>query len=86
MVLVVRAFYNVLNDQNMDVEVISSAKQIRDAKRIILPGVGAFDYVMDKIRMSGIEDELDSSVNIWGKPILGVCVGMQVLLQNSGEG
>lgn len=55
-------------------------------ERIILPGVGAFDHAMELLQASGLRDTLDELVRNVGVPVLGVCVGMQMLGCSSEEG
>lgn len=67
-----------------DVIVTSDSEKLRNADRIILPGVGAFGDAAQKLIESGLADlllELAGS----GKPILGICLGMQLLFEKSFE-
>ena len=65
--------------------VISSNKEvIARADRIILPGVGAFKDAMEKLRASGLVDALKEAVDR-GVPLLGICLGMQLLFDKSYE-
>lgn len=58
---------------------------IRSAARLILPGVGAFDHAAAQLSATGIDDVIrERAAN--GVPILGVCLGMQLLLDGSDEG
>ncbi len=57
---------------------------IRSAARIILPGVGAFGDAADKLAATGLIPVLDEQV-AGGKPLLGICLGMQLLLEKSYE-
>jgi glutamine amidotransferase len=67
--------------------VISSGKDdIESANGYILPGVGAFDHGMSKLNNSGLLDILKTQVMNNKKPILGICLGMQMLLNRSDEG
>lgn len=59
---------------------------IRGADALILPGVGAFAAAMQNIRSSHIEDALNEAVIVRGRPILGVCLGMQLLASEGKEG
>lgn len=67
-----------------EVTVTSDAMQIASADRILLPGVGAFADAADKLRKSGLDRViLDETAR--GKPLLGICLGMQMLFENSYE-
>ncbi len=59
---------------------------IKEAEKIILPGVGAFDYGMKNLNNLGITDILKKKVYEDNTPLLGICLGMQLLTQNSEEG
>lgn len=59
---------------------------ICDADRLILPGVGAFDYGMTQLAELGLVDLLRKLVYEGGKPFLGICLGAQLLTQRSDEG
>ena len=58
--------------------------EIRSADKILLPGVGAFEDARRKLTDSGLEDAIISEVRA-GKPILGICLGMQMLFERSLE-
>lgn len=64
----------------------SSAKEIEAAERLILPGVGAFDQGMQQIRARDLRGPLDSAVLDQKRPLLGICLGMQLLGRGSEEG
>ena len=63
-----------------DLEVIDSAS------RYILPGVGSFDTGMSYLNNSGIKEVLKRNIEVAKKPILGICLGMQLLTKGSQEG
>lgn len=67
-----------------DAAITSDADKIRKSDRIILPGVGAFEDAAKKLRLSGL-DEVVCSEARKGKPLLGVCLGMQMLFETSYE-
>jgi glutamine amidotransferase len=62
----------------------SDYKRVLAADRVILPGVGAFPSGMSELTASGLDDTL-KEVALMGKPILGICLGMQMLLEFSEE-
>ena len=67
-----------------DAEVTSDPKKIKDAEKIILPGVGAFEDAAAKLRESGLDRVvLDEAAK--GKDLLGICLGMQMLFERSHE-
>lgn len=82
----VRAIANVLRSLDVSFAFVKSPSEIRKSDGLILPGVGAFDEVMEKLNGSGMRPELEAAVLENGKPILGICVGMQVMAQRSEEG
>ena len=64
--------------------VTSDPAALKNADRILLPGVGAFGDAADKLRASGLFDVVrEESLN--GKPMLGICLGMQLLFDKSYE-
>ena len=67
-----------------DVTVTSDADTLRRADKIILPGVGAFGDAAAKLRESGLASVVIEEAHK-GKPILGICLGMQLLLEKSFE-
>lgn len=64
--------------------VTSDPAEIEKADRIILPGVGAFADAMEKLRSSGLDEVLRRATEK-GTPILGICLGMQLLFEKSYE-
>ena len=67
-----------------DAVVTADPEEIRSADRVILPGVGAFEDAARKLRESGL-DEVVRSEAAKGKPLLGICLGMQMLFERSYE-
>lgn len=82
----VLAFANVYKRLNIDVMLASRAADLRRASKIILPGVGAYDQAMRRLAESQLRDTLDELVLGEKIPVLGVCVGMQMLGRSSDEG
>ena len=67
-----------------DAFVTSSAQEIRDADKILLPGVGAFEDAANKLRQSGLGEVIREEASN-GKLLLGICLGMQLLFEKSLE-
>lgn len=67
-----------------DAVVTADADVLASADRIVLPGVGAFGDAIEKLRNSGLADALIAEI-AKGKPVLGVCLGMQLLFEKSYE-
>lgn len=61
-------------------------RELRQATRIILPGVGAFPAAVERLRASGLFDALREEVDRRAVPLLGICLGMQLLAESSSEG
>ena len=64
--------------------VTSDPEVIKSAEKIILPGVGAFGDAIAKLRESGLDKVIKNEVAL-GKPIFGICLGMQLLFEKSYE-
>ena len=67
-----------------DVTVTSDEKELARAERIVLPGVGAFGDAAEKLRKSGLDAAVKREAAA-GKPLLGICLGMQLLFDKSYE-
>ncbi len=80
------AFLNVYNRLNIPVTVAKSAVDLRSATRLILPGVGSFDHAMQQLDQSGMRQLVEQLVMRDKVPVLGICVGMQMLAKSSEEG
>jgi glutamine amidotransferase len=66
--------------------VTDQGAELSRAERIILPGVGAFADAMRNLRARGLHEALDEQVRGRGKPVLGVCLGMQLMAARGTEG
>jgi glutamine amidotransferase len=82
----VDAIANIFKKLGVPCGLATSAEEIHAADKIILPGVGAFDWAISRLNDSGMRDALERSVVIERKPLLGICVGMQMLAKRSDEG
>lgn len=77
---------NMLHRIRIRSEITDDPKAVRTADRLILPGVGAFQRGMENIRSRGLFDALGEAVVARRVPILGICLGMQLLTRHSEEG
>jgi glutamine amidotransferase len=82
----ISAFLNVYRRSNIDAKTAKNPQELEDATRIILPGVGSFDHAMEELQRSGMRETLDDMVLNRRVPVLGICVGMQMLARSSDEG
>ena len=67
-----------------DVTVTSDVDVIRSADKLVLPGVGAFEDAREKLRASGLDKVIMEEAGK-GKPVMGICLGMQMLFERSFE-
>jgi glutamine amidotransferase len=82
----VQAFLNVYKRLNIEASPAANAGELASATKVVLPGVGAFDHAMERLERSGMRETLDDLVLNKQVPVLGVCVGMQILADGSDEG
>ena len=82
----IQAFANIYKRLNIPVIVARSADELVKAEKVILPGVGAFDWAMTRLDESGMRACLDDLVIGKKCPVLGICVGMQMMAERSDEG
>ena len=82
----VQAIATIYKNININYQVISKPEDLDKADKLILPGVGAFDATMQKLIDSGLKDKLNELVLDKKIPILGICVGLQVMGYKSDEG
>ncbi len=82
----ISAFLNVYKRLNIEAAVARNADELGGADKLILPGVGAFDHAMELLDASGMRSPLDELVLQRKVPVLGICVGMQILARSSDEG
>ena len=82
----IQAIATIYKNLNIDYLIISHPDDLKKANKLILPGVGAFDATMQQLIDSGLRDELNNLVINNKVPILGICVGLQVMGFGSDEG
>lgn len=77
---------NMMMRAGVDASLISSPEEVISATKLLLPGVGSFDNGMQRLADSGMLEPLRQRVLADGIPILGICLGMQMLGNGSEEG
>lgn len=77
---------NMLKKIAVKAIVSGNAEVIAAAPKLLLPGVGSFDRAIERIHELGLKSVLDEQVLVSKKPILGICLGMQLLTRSSEEG
>jgi glutamine amidotransferase len=82
----IQAIGNIYKRLNIEFSIAESAVLLEKATKLILPGVGAFDKTMQQLKNSGLRSRLDEMVLEQKIPVLGICVGMQILAKDSEEG
>ena len=74
---------NALGFLGLEYEVVNNEEGLRNADRLILPGVGAFPDAMDCLKKTGLDQVIREECE--KKPLLGICLGMQMLFEKSEE-
>ncbi len=80
------SIYNMLKRIGEEAVITPDPEVVARASKILLPGVGAFDNAMTRINESGLRDVLDRKALVEKVPILGICLGMQIITRSSEEG
>ncbi|MFY9100423.1 imidazole glycerol phosphate synthase subunit HisH [Aliarcobacter cryaerophilus] len=76
--------YNACSKFTKDLKIIKNADDLKNLDKIILPGVGAYKDAMQHLEDSGLKDAILDFANS-KKPLLGICLGMQLLFESSEE-
>lgn len=82
----INAFVNIYNRLGIETKIARTIVDLEGAKKIILPGVGSFDHAMNSLNNSGLREKLDQLVLSEKVPVMGICVGMQMMAKKSEEG
>jgi len=77
---------NMLGHIGVEAEIVSTTDQILKARRLILPGVGAYDSAMTELKNRNLVEVIRQKALEDRTPFLGICLGMQILLDSSEEG
>lgn len=81
-----KSIYNMFKKVGIESIITSDIEAIKKANKYILPGVGSFDYCITSLKNTSFFDTLEKEVLESKKPILGICLGMQLLTNSSQEG
>lgn len=81
----IASVFRALSKNNIECNVIKTYDEIISADKIILPGVGHFGKAMDYLRSNKLDEALHRAILKDKKPILGICLGMQLMCQMSEE-
>ncbi len=82
----INAFINVYKRVDVIVKIAKTREDLIGSQKLILPGVGHFDHAMTQLNNSGMRDTLDKLVLVEKVPVIGICVGMQMMANSSDEG
>lgn len=82
----IQAFLNLFKRLGIDAQRADTPDALQGANRLVLPGVGHFDHAMQRLNDSGMRPRLEELVLGANVPVVGICVGMQMLAQGSDEG
>ncbi|OCL88814.1 Imidazole glycerol phosphate synthase subunit HisH 1 [Aliarcobacter thereius] len=76
--------YNACSKFTNDLKIVKNPDEIQQFDKLILPGVGAFKDAIEHLEKSGLKEEIIKFANS-KKPLLGICLGMQLLFESSEE-
>ena len=80
------SIHNMFKKVGVACRQITTADDINTAQALIIPGVGKFDHAMRQIESMGLREALDQAAIVRKIPILGICLGMQLMTRSSEEG
>ena len=79
-----KSVYKALDDLGFKAKITSNENEINSSRALVLPGVGAFKDAMENLRETGLVDCITDNI-MTGKPVLGICLGMQLFYEKSYE-
>ena len=82
----INAFVNIYKRLNVKTKIAKSEQDLEGAEKLVLPGVGHFDHAIAELIKSGMLNKLNQLVLEIKVPVIGVCVGMQMMANSSDEG
>ncbi len=82
----IKAFGSIYNKLDIPFKFVKNVSDFDCVTKLILPGVGSFDHAMNMLNKSGLREGLDDLVLNQSVPVIGICVGMQMMADTSEEG
>lgn len=82
----IKAILNMFDYLSIEAQATNDVGLIAHAEKLLLPGVGAFDKAMTALNSGGLVEALEYAVHQQRVPVLGICLGMQLLARKSAEG
>lgn len=82
----IKAFANIYKNLNIQCKFINNPCDIEEVEKLILPGVGSYDNAIKKLKQSNLLEAINNKVKKEKMPVLGVCIGMQIMANYSEEG
>ena len=82
----VQSFINGYRILGKSAFAINNPKELKNMHHLILPGVGSFDMAMERLHASGLIKDIEDLIFNKSVPILGVCIGLQIMTKKSDEG
>ena len=82
----INAIKNIYTELGVDVINIDMPDQLDNVQKIIVPGIGSFDTVINHLKKNKIYEKISELVLNQNMPILGICIGMQIFYERSDEG
>ena len=82
----INSLANIFFENNIKTQIIESKNDFQEVSKIILPGIGKFDSLIEKLMQLDIIHELNDFTLKKKKPILGICIGMHIFFESSVEG
>lgn len=81
----IKSILNAFLYSGIEAELINSANEVKHASHLVLPGVGGFKYCVENLKSTSILGTIENEVFNQEKPLLGICVGMQMMFSSSEE-
>ena len=81
----ISAFQEIIKKLNLEYKIIFTKDDLANIEKVIMPGVGSFDWAISRLKDADLFDSINSFV-LSGKPILEYVVGMQIMAASSEEG